>query len=322
MIRTTSSHLFLVLIPLLAAASACSSRACSVCGCSLSSDWAAQGYDMSSGVDGFLNFQYYNQDNLRTGTGTVDKALMAVPNTQEIQQDTLTRGTTLGLDFVASSHWGLDLLLPFYDRFHSTIAPGDTEISQSRATGAGDLKLVARYQAFHPRGSFGLEFGLKLPTGEFNQDFATGPQAGGLVDRGLQLGTGTTDLVLGASYFGRAGINLGYFAQATLQQALAERDGFLPSSTLNLDMGIRYLNTSSVTPLLQLNARWDSREHGTLADTADSGDAAFYFSPGFTVQLGVRNSLFAFVQLPLLQRVNGLQLDPRWLLSVGIRFHL
>jgi hypothetical protein len=293
---------------------------CSVCGCSLSSDWAAQGYGMAPGFEESLNFQYYNQDNLRTGTGNVDKALYPFPNDQEIQQDTLTRSTTLGLDYVATPNWGLDLQVPYFDRFHSTIAPGDSEISESHADGLGDVRLLARYQIFHPSRSLGFQFGLKLPTGEFDQNFATGPQAGSLVDRGLQLGTGTTDAILGLSYYGRPAAYLGYFAQATVQHALGYRDEFLPSSTLNLNAGVRYLNSSSVTPLIQLNARWDSRERGYYADIDNSGDAAFYVSPGATMQLGLKESLFAFVQLPVFQRVNGLQLDPRWLLSVGFRF--
>jgi hypothetical protein len=295
---------------------------CSVCGCSLSSDWAAQGYGMSPGIEESVNFQYYNQDNLRSGTGDVDKTLYPFPNDQEVQQDTLTRSTTLGLSYVASPNWGLDLQIPYFDRFHSTVAPGDTQISESHADGIGDLRLLARYQIFHPSRSFGIQFGLKLPTGEFNQDFATGPQAGNLVDRGLQLGTGTTDAILGLSYFGRPVSYLGYFAQATVQHALASRDEFIPSSTLNLNVGVRYLNTSIVTPQVQLNARWDSRERGYYADIENSGDAAFYVSPGLTIQMGTSESLFAFVQLPVFQRVNGLQLDPRWLFSIGFRFKI
>lgn len=295
---------------------------CSVCGCSLSSDWAAQGYGMAPGLEESVNFQYYNQDNLRTGTGSVDKTLYPFPNDQEIQQDTLTRSTTLGLDYVVTPNWGFDLQIPYFDRFHSTIAPGDAEISESHADGIGDMRLLARYQIYRPSHSFGIQFGLKLPTGEFNQNFATGPQAGNLVDRGLQLGTGTTDATVGLSYFGRPATYLGYFAQATYQHALGYRDEFLPSSTLNLNVGVRYLNTSIVTPLIQLNARWDSRERGFYADSDNSGDAAFYVSPGLTAQLGMKESLFAFVQLPVYQRVNGLQLDPRWLLSVGFRFKI
>jgi hypothetical protein len=295
---------------------------CSVCGCSLSSDWAAQGYGMSPGLEESVNFQYYNQNNLRSGTGSVDKTLYPFPDDREIQQDTLTRSTVLGLDYGATPNWGFELQIPYFDRFHSTVAQGDTQISESHADGIGDIRLLARYQVFHPSKSFGIQFGLKLPTGEFDQNFATGPQTGNLVDRGLQLGTGTTDALLGISYFGRPMSYLGYFAQATVQHALGYRDAFMPSSTLNLNVGVRYLNTSIVTPLIQLNARWDSRERGYYADIQNSGDAAFYISPGLTVQMGATESLFAFVQVPVYQRVNGLQLDARWLLSIGFRFRI
>ena len=43
---------------------------------------------------------------------------------------------------------------------------------------------------------FGLSFGLKLPTGEFDVRNAMGA----LAERSLQPGTGTTDLLLGAFY--------------------------------------------------------------------------------------------------------------------------
>jgi hypothetical protein len=303
-------------------AAAPAAHGCSVCGCSLSSDWASQGYGMSPGLEAGVNYQYYDQDVLRAGTGEANRAAYTVPNDHELQKDTLTRSTTLGIDYVASPAWGFDLQLPYYDRYHSTVAPGDTELSESRASGVGDARVSARFQKFDPSQSYGLQFGLKLATGQFNQDFAAGPQAGSLLDRGLQLGTGTTDLFAGLSYFGRPAPFLGFFAQATLQQALAPRDGFLPSTTLNLNLGARYLNTSVVTPMLQVNARWDGRERGVNADYANSGDAAFYVSPGATVQLGVNRSLFAFLELPVFQRVNGLQLDPRWLVSVGLRWGL
>jgi hypothetical protein len=47
-----------------------------------------------------------------------------------------------------------------------------------------------------------------------------------------------------------------------------------------------------------------------------------FVSPGVTADLGPRLHAFTFVQLPLYQRVNGLQLEPRWLLSFGFRYEL
>jgi len=85
---------------------------------------------------------------------------------------------------------------------------------------------------------------------------------------------------------------------------------------------MRWLNASSLTPQLQLNARWDSREHGLASDRANSGGMFVHLSPGLTTELGRRSSGFAFVQVPIYQRVNGLQLEPRWLLSFGVQVKL
>jgi hypothetical protein len=295
---------------------------CSVCGCSLSSDWAAQGYGMLPGFEAGLRYEYFEQSDLRSGTNSVDRAAFAFPNDNEIQQRTVNRNTWLDLNDVIDPAWAITLSVPYHDRFHTTIAAGDTDISTSRTNGLGDVRLLGRYQEFGMSNSFGLQFGLKLPTGRFDQNFATGPQAGGLVDRGLQLGTGTTDLLAGASWFARPSVNLGTFVQATLEQPLAARAGFIPATSLNLSGGVRWLNSSRFTPQLQLNLKAEGREHGVEADTANSGGTIAYLSPGATVELATHASAFVFVQLPVYQRVNGLQLEPRWLLSFGVRWRL
>jgi hypothetical protein len=304
------------------AAAAASGFACSVCGCSLSSDWAAQGYSMLPGVETGLRFEYFEQSDLRSGASSVDRDALTFPNGNEIQQRTVNRNTWLDLNGVVNSSWAVTMSVPYHDRFHTTIAAGDSDVSASRASGLGDVRLLARYQRSGTNNSYGLQFGLKLPTGRFDQNFATGPQAGELLDRGLQLGTGTTGLILGASWFARPRVNLGTFAQATLEQPLAARAGFLPSTGLNLSGGVRWLNTSRFTPQLQLNIKTESREHGAEADTPNSGGTIAYLSPGITAELAARASAFVFVQLPVYQRVNGLQLEPRWLLSLGFRWRL
>ena len=304
------------------AAGASSALGCSVCGCSLSSDWAAQGYATTPGLDASVRFEYFEQSDLRSGTNGVNRTAYAFPNDQEIQQRTLNRNTWLDLNYVVGPSWAISALVPWHDRFHTTIAAGDTDLSTSRASGPGDVRLLARWQDVKPSGSFGLQLGLKLPTGRFDQTFAAGPQAGGLLDRGLQLGTGTTDVVVGVSWFARPATDLGTFAQATLQQPLAARAGFLPSTSLTLSDGVRWLNTSRVTPQLQLNVKTESREHAAAADTPNSGGTLAYLSPGVTAETTPASNAFVFVQLPVYQRVNGLQLVPKWLLSVGLRWRL
>ena len=317
--KTTLRSLLLALAALAGAAHA---LACSVCGCSLSSDWAAQGYTTLPGLEAGLRFEYFNQTDLRSGTGRVDRSAIEFPGADEIQQRTLNRNAWLDLNYVVDAAWAVTASIPHHDRFHTTLAAGDTEISTSRASGLGDVRLLARYQKPGMARSFSFQFGLKLPTGRLNQNFAEGPQAGELLDRGLQLGTGTTDLLVGAAWFARPATSLGVFAQAQFAQPLAARDGFLPSTSLTLSGGLRWLNASRLTPQLQLNLKTETREHGAAADTPNSGGTLAYVSPGLTAEITAQASSFVFVQLPVYQRVNGLQLEPKWLLSVGVRIKL
>ena len=306
----------------LVAASATPAIACSVCGCSLSSDWAAQGYATQPGFDAGVRFEYFDQTDLRSGTRSVDRGTIAFPADEEIQQRTLNRNTWLDLNDVLNSTWAIVAAVPWHDRFHTTIGEGDTDISTSRASGLGDIRLSARWQDVRPSGSFGVQFGFKLPTGRFDRNFADGPAAGTLLDRGLQLGTGTTDLLVGVSWFTRPAPALGVFVQGTLQQPLAERAGFIPSASVTVSGGVRWLNSSRFIPQLQLNVKAEGREHGAEADTPNSGGVIAYVSPGVTARVTSRSSAFAFVQLPVYQRVNGLQLEPRAILSVGLRYKL
>jgi hypothetical protein len=47
------------------------------------------------------------------------------------------------------------------------------------------------------------------------------------------------------------------------------------------------------------------------ADAAHSGSTLLYFSPGATRALKREPQACAFVQVPVYQRVNGLQIEPR-----------
>jgi hypothetical protein len=53
------------------------------------------------------------------------------------------------------------------------------------------VRLLARHQKFGTTNRFGLQFGLKLPHRSLRPELCDGRLAGQLLDRGLQLGTGT-----------------------------------------------------------------------------------------------------------------------------------
>ena len=294
--------------------------ACSSCGCTLNADWASQGLKTGSGLSLGLRHDQFDQNVLRSGTGKVDTAAITYPTDQEIQKQTMNRNSILSLDYGAADGWGVNLQLPWIDRTHSTIAAGDTEPSGSASSSIGDLRVLGRYQGFSPERDWGLQFGLKLPTGAIDVNFNSGPQAGQPLDRGLQPGTGTTDLLLGAYRFGPLSQTLDFFTQVLLQQPLNSRDGFKPGTGVNLSGGVRWVGEGAVVPQLQLNARIEGRESGANADVANSGASLLYVSPGASMAVTDRLQAYGFMQVPIYQRVNGLQLEPKYSASIGLHY--
>lgn len=307
-----------LLVALLAAAP--DAQACGACGCTLNSDWASQGYAIKPGFRFDLRYDYFNQDQLRSGTQSVDRGSFSYPNDQEIQQKTINRNLTLTLDYSSSPDWGVALVVPTYNRYHATIAEGDSDPSFSQGNGLGDVRVLGRYQGFTDDHSFGVQFGVKLPTGDTKQTFNGGAQAGEMLDAGLQLGTGTTDLLLGAYAFGSLGQDWGCFGQVLFQKPLAEKNGFKPADGVNANFGVRYTGYAGITPHLQLNVRAEGRESGINADVDNSGATLAYLSPGVTFKVSPRFQVYAFAQVPVAQRVNGLQIEPRSSFSVGMHW--
>lgn len=303
------------LSPLVAALPA---HACSTCGCTLNADWVSQGYDFGSGFNLALRFDYIDQSRLREGTGSVDLGAITFPNEREIQKRTISRAFTFDLGYSPTPDWSVTLSIPAIDRTHATVAEGDTLPSYSRSAGVGDVRVLGRYQGLSRDRSFGVMLGFKLPTGRIGDTFSDGPQAGAPVDRGLQLGTGTTDLLAGAFKFGTVAPDWGYFGQLIVDIPLDSSDGFRPGDSLTASTGVRYTGWGAFVPQAQFDLRAEKPEKGIDADSANSGATLAYFSPGFTLEVRRRLQLFVFLQLPVYQRVTGYQLEPDVLVSVGL----
>ena len=316
---TLTHHVSRAAATLLLALGSADALACSACGCTLDADWATQGLTSRTGLTVDLRFDYFRQDDLRSGTGRVDRAGLPLPNDEEIQQHTVNRLGTLTLDYGMTPDWGVTLTLPWISRGHATIAEGDTDVSTSKSRGVGDVRVLARYMGFSEGQDWGLQFGLKLPTGDSHGvDFDGGPRQGEMLDRGLQPGTGSTDLLLGAFKFGAIGETADWFGQALLQIPVVADRAFKPGMGVNATAGVRYRGLGALVPQMQVNSRIERRETGSQADTPNSGATLVYFSPGVTLSVSDKASVYVFGQVPVYQRVDGLQLEPKWSLSAGV----
>jgi hypothetical protein len=295
-------------------------QACGACGCTLNSDWASQGYSDRPGWRFDLRYDYFNQNQLRSGTKSLDRGSFSFPNDQEIQEKTINRNLTLTLDYSPNPDWGVAVMVPSFNRYHATIAAGDTESSFSQGNGIGDVRVLGRYQGFSEDHYLGVQFGVKLPTGGTKQTFSAGAQAGEPLDAGLQLGTGTTDLLFGGYAFGSFAPDWGVFGQVLFQKPTAEKDGFKPGDGVNANFGLHYTGYAGVTPHLQINVRAEGRESGANADVANSGATLVYLSPGVTFNVSQKFQVYVFGQVPVAQRVNGLQIEPKSSVSLGLHW--
>jgi len=310
--------------------------ACASCGCTLSPDWENLQFASTSGIKLDFRWDYLDQDQLRSGTGTISPvaASRIINNNgqpQEVEKFTRNNYYTLGIDYGISPCWGVNIQVPWIDRGHSTLGTNSDGLTpgpgggqyDSHTSSLGDIRVIGRYQGFNPRGNIGVLFGVKLPTGSHTETgTSTDPSAPGPVpiDRGLQPGTGTTDVILGVYYIDALSPKLDYFAQALVQAPLNSQNEYRPGKGLNFNLGLRYLGVSGFFPQVQLNFRAVKRDSGANADTISTGGTLLYLSPGVDVPVTIHFSVYGFVQVPIYQNVNGVQLAPRYTTSLGVRY--
>jgi len=310
---------------LLAACAAPSAWAtCGAAFCSVNTNWDAHGAWAEPGLRADLRYEYLNQDQPRSGSQKV--GVGQVPQHHD-EVYTNNRNLLATADYTFNADWGLTAALPFVDRTHLHIHNHQgAQIPESwDFTQVGDLRLLGRYrlanfQGQEPSlGTAGINFGLKLPTGKFDVRNAEGE----LAERTLQPGSGTTDALLGGYYAQLLPAkDLSWFVQALAQLPLNSREEYRPGTRIGIDAGLRYSANEHLALLVQLNALYRGRDSGANAEPEDSGGRWLFLSPGVSVSLTRDVLAYAFVQLPLYQYVNGVQLtaDRGAMVGLSARF--
>jgi hypothetical protein len=103
---------------------------------------------------------------------------------------------------------------------------------------------------------------------------------------------------------------------------LNSRDDYKPGKTLQLDAGVRYGLGANTGLMLQANYIAKGRDSGAQAEPDDSGQRQLFLSPGISYNFTRDSQVYAFVQVPIYQSVNGVQLTADWsaLAGVSLRF--
>ena len=310
--------------------------ACASCGCSLSND-PITGYTESAGWRINLDYTFINQNQLRHGSNTATES-QALADGQEAEHKTINRYTNVGITYSPNADWNFKAIIPFTSRLHSTHGSLDgggdlSTLSYSNDSGLGDIKLMAGYQGFLPKHNLGVQVGIKLPTGNYGGQLDGGPivgknptkfSDGTALDASLQLGTGSTDLIVGAYYYQALSENFDGFVngqfQTAISQKLDQQDAdYRPGNQASLNFGVRYQGFENVIPQFQINATHKTHDQGALSGPGTAGTIV-YLSPGLTVNVMKDLQAYGFVQVPIHSQLSDYQLLPRWTATVGLSY--
>ncbi len=279
------------------------------CGCGVFDVGTSSLMPERAGGTVFLNYDYQNQNQNWSGTSSA-------PGENNEDKKIETHTVTLGLQYMFNRSWGARLELPFVNRtFDSAANAGPLNWS-----GLGDLRLRGIYTGFSDDLSSGLTFGVKLPTGSH-----THTEASGGIDRDTQIGSGSTDLLLGGFHRGSlaGSTRWNWFAQAQLDLPALKQGDYRPGLEADVAAGIyfdsRSLGRVEISPVAQVIGVWRGRNNGAAAAPDDSGYQRVLLAPG--IEFNLRPvKIYADVEIPVYQNVSGNQLIAPILFKVSASY--
>ena len=290
-------------------------RGCA-CGCGVF-DVATQSM-FPNGPGGMLFLDYDFQDQSRNWHAN-DTAPAANNTDREIR----THFFTAGIQYLFNTNWGVQFQVPYVNRVFKTTggASGNDAVAQHWSA-LGDVRLKGIYTGFSPDLSSGLTFGVKLPTGDYSHNDVFHD-----VDRDTEIGTGSTDLLLGGFHRGHVtqDYSVGWFAQAELDLPTLIQAHYRPGLEADAAAGMYYnrwsLGRMQVTPVAQVIVSERTSDTGrNAAIPTASGYQRILLSPGIEFHLHPV-SLYADAEFPVFQDFRGNQLAAAALFKVILSYH-
>jgi hypothetical protein len=268
------------------------------CGCGVFDVATSSMFPNGSGGMAWLQYDYMDQNRNWDGTS---RAPAADNDDKKLE----THFMTLGTQYMFNNSWGAQIELPYdFRNFKGTDEANN--ISSHNWSQLGDIRVEGIYTGFFADQSAGVTFGLKLPTGSHAEDTD-------LVDRDTQLGTGSTDILLGGFYRGNLDRDQkwDWFAQTLLDVPTLVQDQYRPGVELDSAVGIDYkgftLGRVQISPLAQAIVSYRSSDSGDAADPENSGYERLLLSPGIEFHIHPV-IIYADAEFPVLQHFNGDQL--------------
>lgn len=238
---------------------------------------------------------------------------------------------TAGGQYMFNRSWGMMVTVPYTIRTFRTEADGQTsdgnQINQYRHSNFGDVRIWGMYTGLLEDMSLGLLAGFKLPTGDHTYaDF----------DRDTSIGTGSTDLLLGAYKTGTFPTHIGnvnltfrerpfqWYGQGQFEYPFTSTGNYQPGKETDAAAGVIYNFGAmgpfkELAPILTFLGSVRAHDTGSEATPTDSGYDRLLVAPGGEFRLSVLR-FYADIEFPMYQHVNGQQLTTPWLLKTIVSY--
>jgi len=281
------------------------------CGCGIFDVGTSSMYASHAGGMLFAEFDYLDQNHNRSGTASA-------PAADNPDKSIRSSFWTIGGQYQFNRRWGWTVEVPYWQRNFQTVDAGSGELVSSTHGAVGDIRIKATYTGFSADMSTGLTLGVKLANGDTRYPG---------FDADTQIGSGSTDVLLGAYRLGRltADNRWSYFLQGQWDQPVEHKDNYRPGAEGVVAFGAYYEGWSThrelkLVPIAQLRAIYRRPDGGANALLADTGYARVLVSPGLEVAKGsVR--VYADVALPLYTNARGNQLFANEMWKLNVSYH-
>ena len=284
------------------------SLACA-CGCGIFDVGTSAMYASHAGGMVFLEYDYLDQSHNWSGTSSA-------PADNNADKAIRSRFMTVGGQYQFNRSWGLTVEVPYWHRYFQTTDEGTGEWVDFSHGAVGDIRIKGTYTAFSADMSTGLTFGLKLANGD------TGYPG---FDADTQIGSGSTDLLLGGYHLGRlsADNRWTYYLQGQLDVPISHKLNYRPGAEGVAVAGLYFEGWSThsalkFSPVGQLRLVYRRPDGGVDGLPQETGYSRVLISPGVEVAKG-KVRVYADLAVPLYTnaRDNQLFANEMWKFNVS-----
>jgi len=271
---------------------------------------------MFPGGSGGMAFQTYAFQNQNQNWS--DHAKTSADNNPD--KNITTSFLSTGLEYMFNRSWGAEVEIPYAYRSFTTQPDPMSPPVTLKWWSLGDIRLHGIYTGFSEDLSSGIDFGVKLPTGSYAQE-----DPGNDIDRDTQIGTGSTDLLLGGFHRGNliSRYGLDYFVQGEFDLPVLTQGDYRPGFEFDGAAGVNCqgfrVGRANIAPVAQALFSERTRDYGAAANSVNSGYTRLLLSPGIEVHLHPIK-IYADVEVPVFQDFNGNQLAAPYLFKLSVSY--